>query len=455
MIVNPWSSENRSKWNLFDGYQVVEDSIHEFDVVIIGSGAGGSVAAAQLSKAGLKVASVEEGNLNTHKDFGKSEVQSYGSLYHDNANRMTKDKYISILQGRGVGGSTVINWTSSFHLPSDTLAFWQENFGVSWGQKELAPHYQAMESRLNIAEWKIPPNENNASLERGLQKIGKESKRIPRNVKGCINLGYCGLGCPVNAKQSMLITTIPDALENGASLFYNSFALRFNWDKNTIRSLECRVGEGNGKFGKKSYTLRAKHFVLAAGAIGSPAILLRSKVPDPGERIGKNTTLHPTVVSGAVMRKGVYGFSGAPQSVYSDDFLKEFPIDGELGFKLETTPIFPLILAALIPNTGAIHRDIMSALPSVQGTIALIRDGFDPERSGGLVSISGDGLPVIDYKWTKELADASRRALLTMAELQFAAGAKQAYPLHAVATPYTTWADAKMPSPPWRWIRQA
>ena len=107
-----------------------------------------------------------------------------------------------------------------------------------------------------------------------------------------MNLGYCGLGCPVNAKQSMLITTIPDALDNGATLIYNCFASRLNFDKHQAKSLECRDGLGNGKAGSKRITLKAKHFVLAAGAIGSPALLLRSGVPDPGERIGKNTTLH-------------------------------------------------------------------------------------------------------------------------------------------------------------------
>lgn len=443
MINDPWKTKNQLRWNLFDGNQVVEGSIHEFDLVIVGSGAGGGVAAAELSNAGLKVALVEEGNLNTHKDFGKSEAKSYRTLYYDNGNRMTKDKSISILQGRGVGGSTVVNWTSSFHLPSDTLAYWQKHFGVNWGEEELAPHYAAMEARLNIEEWKLEPNQNNASLEKGLEKIGKVSKRIARNVKGCINLGYCGLGCPINAKQSMLTTTIPDALENGASLFYNSYALRFNWDKNAIESLECHHTEANGRYSRNSFTLRAKHFVLAAGAIGSPALLLRSRVPDPGERIGKNTTLHPSVVSGAVMNEGVYAFSGAPQSVYSDEYLKEFAIDGKLGFKLETIPIFPMTLAALLPNTGASHREFMRALPYVQGTIALIRDGFDPECSGGQVSISGDGLPIVDYKWTKELGDAARRAFLAMAELQFAAGAKQVYPLHAATSPYTSWADAK------------
>ena len=119
------------------------------------------------------MAIVEEGNLNTAKDFGRSEMKSYGELYHDNGSRMTEDKGIAILQGRGVGGSTVVNWTSSFHLPEDTLEFWQKNFGVGWGKSDLADHYKAMENRLNIETWQVPPNQNNDVIERGTAAVRK------------------------------------------------------------------------------------------------------------------------------------------------------------------------------------------------------------------------------------------------------------------------------------------
>ncbi len=72
-----------------------------------------------------------------------------------------------------------------------------------------------MEERLSIAPWPVAPNENNDILRRGCEKLGIPAAAIRRNVRGCWNLGYCGMGCPTNAKQSMLVTTIPSALGPG------------------------------------------------------------------------------------------------------------------------------------------------------------------------------------------------------------------------------------------------
>src|SRR5829696_8881245 len=100
------------------------------DVAIIGSGAGGGITAELLAKAGLKVVIVEEGPLKSSSDFNQHEAEAYPSLYQESAARKTEDKSINILQGRCVGGSTTVNWTSSFRTPNATLAYWGERFGL-------------------------------------------------------------------------------------------------------------------------------------------------------------------------------------------------------------------------------------------------------------------------------------------------------------------------------------
>ena len=140
-------------------------------------------------------------------------------LYQDSAARKTRDKAINILQGRCVGGGTTVNWTSSFRTPPATLACWQREFGLSgFTVDDLAPWFAQMEARLSIGPWEVAPNANNEALARGAKRIGISASAIRRNVIGCWNLGYCGMGCPINAKQSMLVTTIPAALANGATL---------------------------------------------------------------------------------------------------------------------------------------------------------------------------------------------------------------------------------------------
>ena len=107
----------------------------------------------------------------------------------------------------------------------------------------LSPWFAAAERRLNIGPWLAPPNENNDLLRRGALKLGISSAAILRNVKGCWNLGSCGLGCPTNAKQSMLVTTVPAALDRGATLLVETRVERLVLEHGRISSLPLRAGE--------------------------------------------------------------------------------------------------------------------------------------------------------------------------------------------------------------------
>ena len=134
------------------------------DVAIIGSGAGAGISAELLTKAGLNVVIIEEGMLKSSSDFNQKESEAYPSLYHESAGRKTEDKAINILQGRTVGGSTTVNWTSSFRTPDDTLKFWQEHFGLAdYNPEALAPYFQQAENRLNIGPWLTRPTKTTTS----------------------------------------------------------------------------------------------------------------------------------------------------------------------------------------------------------------------------------------------------------------------------------------------------
>ncbi len=323
------------------------------DVAIVGSGAGAGISAEVLTRAGLKVVLVEEGPLKSSSDFRQRESEAYPSLYQESASRKTADKAISILQGRCVGGSTTVNWTSSFRTPESTLGFWQQRFGLQeYTRAALAPYFEQAERRLHISPWLAPPNENNALLQRGAEKLGIPASVIARNVKGCWNLGSCGMGCPTNAKQSMLVTTIPAALDQGATLLVQTRAEQLVLAGGKGQALHCVAVLPNGAptTPAQTTTIVATHFVLAGGAINSPAVLLRSKAPDPHGLLGTRTFLHPVVMSAAVLEQRVEGWAGAPQTVYTDHYLETQPIDGPIGFKLEAPPLHPVILATASTN---------------------------------------------------------------------------------------------------------
>jgi choline dehydrogenase-like flavoprotein len=433
-------------WEVIDGARAQDlPQRIECDVAIVGTGAGGGVTAEVLAKNGLAVVLVEEGPLKSSRDFDMREAQAYPALYQESAARKTKDKAINILQGRCVGGSTTVNWTSSFRTPPATLAFWRDRRGIpGYDVEELAPWFAQAERRLSIGPWLAAPNENNDLLRRGAVALGIEAPSIRRNVNNCFNLGYCGMGCPTNAKQSMLVTTIPAALDRGATLLTRARAQRLLLDGRRPTGLEVQWLDASGlRPDGRTTTVVARHYVLAGGAINTPALLLRSRAPDPRGLVGARTFLHPTLVCAALHDQPVDGHEGAPQTVYTDHFLGTHPIDGPLGYKIEAPPLHPLLFATTTQGFGREHFELMKRFRHVHALIALLRDGFHPESAGGRVELRDDSTPVLDYPLNEVVLEGARRALLSMAEIQFAAGARVVQPVHELATSYTSWAQAK------------
>ena len=435
-----------SGWRVLDAATFTASRTLDADLAIVGSGAGGGMAAEIFSRAGLNVLLIEEGGLHTSNSFqDMDEARAYRELYQEAAARATSDGAISILQGRSVGGSTTVNWSSSFRTPPRTLAHWAAEHAVTGhGEADMAPWFAQVEARLNMAPWAMDPNPNNAVLRHGCEALGWEWHVIPRNVKGCWNAGYCGLGCPVNAKQSMLVSTIPGALAHGATLVHRLRVRTLDHDGKRVRGLTAEaIGHDGYTPTGIGVTVRAQYVIAAGGAINTPALLLRSRVPDPHDRIGQRTFIHPVNLSIAEMPEKIDPYYGAPQSVASDHFQWRDGATGAMGYKLEVPPMFPGISAGVFNAMGEDLKREMAALPHTNAMLALLRDGFVPDSPGGRVRIAGDGSPVLDYDVSDYVWDGVRRAYLSMAEAQFAAGARRVRPAHLDATYYTSWPQAR------------
>lgn len=431
-------------WKVHGGPHAALPDKLNCDVAIIGSGAGAGITAELLTAAGLSVVIVEEGPLKSSSDFRQLESEAYPTLYQDSASRKTADKAIAILQGRCVGGSTTVNWTSSFRTPSNTLQFWRDRFDLpEMNDDTMSPWFLQVERRLSIGPWLVPPNANNQRLQIGAARLGIAAAAIPRNVKACWNLGSCGLGCPTNAKQSMLVTTLPAALDRGATLLVQTRALQLDIEGARVRSLHCVPVAINGQQLAGTTLVFARHVVVAGGAINSPGLMLRSKVPDPHSRLGQRTFLHPVVASTAVFEEPIDAWHGAPQSMYSDHFLDMHPVDGPMGYKLEAPPLHPLIASTTLAGFGVEQTKALKQLPHTQALLALLRDGFHAQSPGGQVRLGSGGAVVLDYPLNNFVFDGARRAMLSMAEIQFAAGAKEVTPTHQLAAPYRSWTQAR------------
>ena len=432
-------------WQVQNASQLEEDLTLEADIAIVGSGAGGATSAEILSAAGFRVLLIEEGGLFTSSDFRMQENEAYPTLYQEGLGRLSKDGAITILQGRAVGGTTLVNWTSSFRTPDQTLAHWASEHGVvGHDSRSMAPWFERMEQRLGVERWAAEPNANNDVLRRGCEELGLHWAVIPRNVRGCWNLGYCGLGCPTNAKQSMLVTCIPAMLDQGGSLLYLARADRLLLEGDRVAGIECVAMDERcvAPTGRR-VRVRARHYILAGGAINSPALLMRSEAPDPHHLLGKRTFLHLTSFSWAQFDHLINPFYGAPQSIYSDHFQWRDGVTGPMGYKLEVPPMQPGFSATVLGEPGAPGAGLMEQLPNSNMLLALLRDGFHPDSASGTVTLRGDGSPVLDYQLTDYTREGLRRSYLSMAEIQFAAGAKLVKTVHRDATPARNMAQAR------------
>ena len=416
----------------FRGGDFKDNHAGEYDFVVVGSGPGGSVAAAVLAESGARVAIVEEGGHFTRRDFNMQEAWAYPNLYQEHGNRATDDLSIIILQGRSVGGGSTVNWTSSFRTPEATLARWASRHGVvGLDAAALAPHFAAVEQRLSIGPGNEDDvNRNNRKLWDGAQKLGFAPELIRRNVKGCARLGYCGMGCPLDAKQSALITYIPDAMASGADLYSDCRVKLLETDRGRARAVVAEaLDRARDRPNGRRIVLHAKRgVILAAGAINTPALLLRSKIGNASGQVGRRTFLHPTVPLIAFYAEPIEAFYGPPQSVACHHFADR---GSRMGYFLETAPVHPMLAALAFPGFGAAHRHAMERLAYAQATIALLIDGHhDQNDDGGRVSATGDGRTKISYPLGAAHREAAVDALGNMARLQLAAGATEVVTLH-------------------------
>jgi choline dehydrogenase-like flavoprotein len=395
------------------------------DVCVIGSGAGGAVAAAVLAQRGREVLVVEEGGLYTARDFTMRELDVAPKLYQEGMQRTTLDQAITVLQGRAVGGTTVVNWTTSFRTPEDIVEHWKKEHGVSgFAYADLLPHYERIEARLGIHEVTVESmNPNNKKLYEGCQKLGWHVEPLRRNVVSCIQTGQCGLGCPVNAKRSMLVTMIPDAVEAGARVLYRARVDKLDTLAGEVTSASATLLDeaGYSPTGKKA-TIRAKTFVLSGGAINGPGLLLRSGITSAG-RVGERTFLHPVVVSLGRYDEPIEPWKGAPQSAASHHFAKR---GDDVGVFFEAMPSYPGLSSVVVQDFGAAHYEGMRALANTTIHVALTIDGFHAGTPGGTVKLRESGAPVLDYPITPALWEGLRFAQKKLAEIQLASGAKWA-----------------------------
>ena len=390
----------------------------EADAVVVGSGAGGAVAAAALARAGKRVIVLEAGPAADPATYGQLEADAMRRFYLESALCASEDLGVAILAGSCVGGGTLVNWCTSLQLDGYVADQWRAAAGGIDFAASLAPHYEAVATRIGVATSTLH-NENNAALLRGCRAAGVHAEATPCNRRGCGDgCGYCGFGCAYDCKQSTLATYLPDALSGGAKIVANAIVERIIVSGGAAHGVEASLNAGDGT-ASRHMRVHAPLVVLAAGSLRTPGILARSGVVTP--HLGRHLRLHPTTAAFGTFDRPIETWVGPMQSVHSDAFAD---LEDGYGAKLEAVPAHPGLTALALPwRARDKHAALMRGARFAAGLIVLTRD-----RGSGRISL--DGRDDVSYRLDSYDARHMLRALAGVTDVLFAAGAKRVLTLH-------------------------
>lgn len=380
----------------------------EADVAIIGSGAGGAVAAYELSKAGKRVVVLEAGKHVRPEDFTQREIDTLERVYVDGGGQVSASGAVNVLQGACIGGSTVINGEVCFRTPDFVLHEWATRYGVpGLSSGTLAPVFEDVERMINVTTNEGRYLEPGRKMEEGMRALGIEVKPIARNVDGCRGCPYCFFGCAYGCKQSMDQSYLPAAAREGATIYSEARVEVLRMGGPVATGVRARTPYG-------FVDVDAKATIVACGAIQTPLMLLDHGLG--GAQVGHHLAVHPVFFASGVYDEAKPEQLSTMLATYSDAFM-------DRGFLLECGSGSRAFGAVGAPGFGRAHKELARRIKNVWGGGAIVRDSPGPGR----VKRGKKGDKVIEYDYDEATKRKIRDALKTMTEILLASGAHEVY----------------------------
>ncbi len=410
--------------SVVDGELLAGDVEDTFDYVVIGSGAAGAVAAHVLAKSGASVAIVEEGPWVRTRQFGERVYDAFRRMFRDAGMQVIEGRaYIPLLQGRCVGGSTVINSAIAHRTPEDVLDEWQQfGLGASITARALEPHFDALERELHaraVADEALGENDRRFLDEASLH--GLPARRTHRYEHGCRGSGRCFTGCPNAAKQGMNVTYVPWALGLGARIYCACRVERVLIEHGRATGILARTTAAPGSRPGRHVRLHARRAVLvAASAVQTPNLLRRSGLRSAA--LGDHFQCHPGYGVGGVFDGAAPEHFGATQGAEITSLRRTDRV------KFETIELQPELAAVRIPGIGREWMERFELYPHFAQWAMVVR----AEAEGTVRPAWGGGDKV---RWSPSRVDMERavKGVALLSRMMFEAGAREVWTgLHGV-----------------------
>jgi len=386
------------------------------DVCVIGSGAGGAVIAKELAAAKLDVVVLEEGGYYPTSSFSHDPQRMLPRLYrHAGGAIIVGNAPIMYAEGRCVGGSTVINAGISYRTPETVLEKWGREHGLTdLAYDKLIPYFEQVEKNLHVMP--VPDaimGQDSFKFKQAAENLDYRYVRVQRNIHACQGTNLCVMGCPTGAKQSTLVSYLPQALQNGAQLIANCRGNKIVTKSGRAAGVEASVIDpANYKIQHRVF-VKARAVFVCGGALHTPALLFRSGLAKRRAWIGRNLYLHPNLKCVGIFDEEVKSWQGSIQGFQIDEFAEE-------GIVFGSTFLPPGILALSLPYFGSDSFKLMEYYHHMSVWGALVED-----THAGRVWSLPNGTSLTTY-WISAL-DRQRflRAIALLAKIFFAAGARK------------------------------
>jgi choline dehydrogenase-like flavoprotein len=392
----------------------------EADVVVVGSGSGGSVIAGALAGQGQKVIVLEASGYFTEQDFNQLELPAYQEMYWRGGPTPTADGNVSLQAGTALGGGTVINWTNCLRTYPWVREQWAREHRLEGVDgPDFERHLNAVLERIGATDELSDLNGPQQRMKEGCEALGWDFRKVVRNADpskySFESAGYLGFGDQSGSKLSADKTWLADAVEADAEIVVYCRANRVLVEKGRAAGVEATYAPPGEM--PHQVTVRAGTVVVACGSLESPALLMRSGIGGPA--VGDHLRLHPCVAVFGTYPQEQSAFLGAPHAGLSHEF--ENVQDG-YGFLIEGAQYTAGLTGSAVPWTSAAeHKEMMTTVPRGATFIALTRD-----HGHGRVTLDANGQAVPWYDVTDELDQRHLRlGIEKVARLHHAAGAVQ------------------------------